>query len=55
MIALRIPELGCEMLKLISGNDRAKHAALWEGPFEYYVWLAGKLQRRFQRAARKLV
>ena len=39
MIALRIPELGCEMLKLISGNDRAKHAALWEGPFEYYVWL----------------
>ena len=39
LIALRIPELGCEMLKLISGNDRAKHAALWEGPFEYYVWL----------------
>jgi hypothetical protein len=40
LIALRIPELGCEMLKLISGNDRAKHTALWEGPFEYYVWLA---------------
>jgi hypothetical protein len=39
LIAVRIPELGCEMLKLISGNDRAKHAALWEGPFEYYVWL----------------
>lgn len=31
LIAVRIPELGCEMLKLISGNDRAKHAALWEG------------------------
>jgi len=40
LIALRIPELGCEMLKLVSGNDRAKHAALWERPFEYYVWLA---------------
>ena len=27
------------MRKLISGNDRAKLAAMWEGPFEYYVWL----------------
>ena len=23
----------------MSGNARAKHAAMWEGPFEFYVWL----------------
>ncbi len=28
-----------EMSSLISGNFRAKLAALWEGPFESYVWL----------------
>lgn len=40
LIALHISELGSqEMRKLISGNTRAKHAALWEGPFDSYVWL----------------
>src|SRR5207244_11590081 len=28
-----------EMRKLVCGNYRAKLAALWEGPFEHYVWL----------------
>src|SRR5262249_33180789 len=28
-----------KMRKLMSGNPRAKHAAMWEGPFEFYVWL----------------
>jgi hypothetical protein len=28
-----------EMRKLIGGNYKAKLAAMWEGPFEYYVWL----------------
>ena len=28
-----------EMRQLISRNFRAKLAALWEGPFEFYVWL----------------
>ncbi len=27
------------MRKLIGGNYRAKLAAMWEGPFEFYVWL----------------
>lgn len=27
------------MRELISGNARAKHAAMWEGPFEFYVWI----------------
>ena len=27
------------MRKMICGNYRAKLAALWEGPFEFYVWL----------------
>jgi hypothetical protein len=40
LIVLRVPELPSEeMRKLICGNYRAKLAALWEGPFEYYVWL----------------
>ena len=40
LIALRVSELPSEeMRKLLSGNSRAKHAAMWEGPFEYYVWL----------------
>jgi hypothetical protein len=27
------------MRTLVGGNGRAKLAAMWEGPFEYYVWL----------------
>jgi len=40
LIVLRLPELASEkMRKLMCGNPRAKHAAMWEGPFEFYVWL----------------
>jgi hypothetical protein len=40
LVVLRAPELPSkEMRKLICGNYRAKLAALWEGPFEFYVWL----------------
>jgi hypothetical protein len=40
LIVLRISDLPSpEMRKLIAGNYRAKLAALWEGPFEFYVWL----------------
>jgi hypothetical protein len=40
LIVLRVSELPSEpMRKLIRGNHRAKLAALWEGPFEFYVWL----------------
>jgi len=40
LIVLRVSELPSEeMRKLMSGNYRAKLAAMWEGPFEYYVWL----------------
>jgi hypothetical protein len=40
LMVLRVPELQSEeMRKLICGNYRAKLAALWEGPFEFYVWL----------------
>jgi hypothetical protein len=40
LIVLRVAELPSEeMRKLICGNYRAKLAALWEGPFEFYVWL----------------
>jgi hypothetical protein len=40
LIVLRVSELpSSEMRKLISGNPRAKHAAMWEGPFKFYVWL----------------
>lgn len=40
LIVLRVSELPSEpMRKLICGNHRAKLAALWEGPFEFYVWL----------------
>jgi hypothetical protein len=40
LIVLRVPELPSEeMRKLICGNHRAKLAALWEGPFDFYVWL----------------
>jgi hypothetical protein len=37
---LRISSLPSdEMRKLIGGNYRAKLAAMWEGPFEFYVWM----------------
>jgi hypothetical protein len=40
LIVLRVPELpSAEMRKMIGGNYRAKLAAMWEGPFEFFVWL----------------
>ncbi len=40
LVVLRVPDLpSAEMRKLIGGNYRAKLAAMWEGPFEFYVWL----------------
>jgi hypothetical protein len=40
LVILRISELpSAEMRKLIGGNLRAKLAAMWEGPFEFYVWM----------------
>jgi hypothetical protein len=40
LIVLRVSDLPSNgMRKLLSGNARAKHAAMWEGPFEFYVWL----------------
>ena len=40
LTVLRVSELASEqMRKMMSGNYRAKLAALWEGPFEFYVWL----------------
>ena len=40
LIILRVAELPDEkMRELMLGNHRAKLAALWEGPFEFYVWL----------------
>ncbi|HTA29984.1 MAG TPA: hypothetical protein VK731_05845 [Candidatus Cybelea sp.] len=40
LIILRVPELpSTEMRRVIGGNYRAKLAAMWEGPFEFYVWL----------------
>jgi hypothetical protein len=40
LIVLRVSDLpSAEMRKLIGRNPRAKLAAMWEGPFEFYVWL----------------
>jgi len=40
LIVLRISDLpSAKMRKLVAGGFHAKHAAMWEGPFEYYVWL----------------
>jgi len=40
LFVLRVAELPSkEMRNLMSGNGRAKLAAMWEGPFEFYVWL----------------
>ena len=39
-IVLRVSDLSsAEMRKLIANNYRAKLAAMWEGPFEFYVWM----------------
>ena len=40
LIVLRVSDLPSrEMRALVGGNPRAKLAAMWEGPFEFYVWL----------------
>ncbi|HEX5489647.1 MAG TPA: hypothetical protein VFX07_00125 [Candidatus Udaeobacter sp.] len=40
LIVLRVLELPSKQMRsLIGGNGRAKLAAIWEGPFEFYVWL----------------
>jgi hypothetical protein len=40
LIVLRISGLPCEKMRsMIEHNQRAKLAAMWEGPFDYYVWL----------------
>jgi hypothetical protein len=40
VLVLRISDLpSTEMRKLIAGGFHAKHAAMWEGPFEFYVWM----------------
>jgi hypothetical protein len=40
MIVLRVGDLpSAEMQKLVAGSFHVKHAAMWEGPFEFYVWL----------------
>jgi len=40
LIVLRVADLSSEEMRdLTSRNYRAKLAALWEGPFEFYVWL----------------
>jgi hypothetical protein len=39
-IVLRVDDLpSAEMRKLMSKSFHAKHAAMWEGPFEFYVWI----------------
>ena len=40
LIVLRVSELPSETMRdLVSGSGRAKLAAMWEGPFEFYVWV----------------
>jgi len=40
ILPLRVADLSSpEIRNLVSGNYRAKLAAMWEGPFEHYVWL----------------
>jgi len=40
LIVLRIDELPSkEMRTMVTGSYLAKLAAMWEGPFEFYVWL----------------
>ena len=40
LLVLRVSELSSDTMRnLVSGSGRAKLAAMWEGPFEYFVWL----------------
>jgi hypothetical protein len=40
IMLLRVADVSSpEIRKLVTGNYRAKLAAMWEGPFERYVWL----------------
>jgi len=40
LIVLRIDELPSEAMRgMIGGSYRVKLAAMWEGPFEHYVWM----------------
>lgn len=40
LIVLRVSDLPSEQMRnLVSGNYRAKLSAMWEGPFEFFVWL----------------
>ena len=40
LIVLRIDELPSQkMREMIGGSYRVKLAAMWEGPFEHYVWM----------------
>ena len=40
LIVLRLQNCRLKkMRKLIAGSFHAKHAAMWEGPFKFYVWL----------------
>jgi hypothetical protein len=40
VIPLRVADLSSpDMRNLIGGDYRAKLAAMWEGPFDFYVWL----------------
>jgi hypothetical protein len=39
-IVLRVADLpSVRMRKLIAGSFHAKHAVMWDGPFEFYVWI----------------
>ena len=40
LIVLHVSALSSrQMRNLVSRNGRAKLAAMWEGPFEFYIWL----------------
>ena len=40
LIVLRVSDLPSETMRnLVRGSGRAKLAAMWQGPFEFYVWL----------------
>jgi hypothetical protein len=40
LIVLRVAELPSDKMRnLMRGNPRSAHAAMWEGPFDFYVWL----------------
>jgi hypothetical protein len=40
LIVLRVSELPLDQMRnLLRGSGRAKLAAMWEGPFKFYVWL----------------